>query len=244
MRKRSFGNALIVLLAFSGLGCKGLTVDLDAVPDPADPGQEVKWTVTVRNDTQCPTVDTNTDPVPADSGLAIIFGFNPELDDFGAQEFCRLFMSCQDLGCFEPLVEQAMGPNVAAALSARANATTPEPGISPGTCEEVSFGIDGVVAFCVLDTIAPGETTMAMFTANAPDTGSRNAAQVALAFAPAEGEDCRPGTPIGNDQWILGGCFPLATSTPAPALSPIATGIAAGVLLIAGAVGVYRRRGS
>lgn len=246
MRTLSVGNALIVLLAFSGLGCKGLTVNLSAVPDPAEPGQEVKWTVTVRNDTQCPTVEEELpEPLPDSVGaFSIIFGFDPELDQFGPQEFCRLIMGCDSPDCLGARIEEALGPDAAAALRARANAaTTAEPQIAPGTCEEISLGF-GFSAICALESMAPGETVMAMYTANAPDTGSSNAAQVAVAFALAEGEDCRPGTQVGEDQWILGGCFPFVTSTPAPALSPIATGIAAGVLLLAGAAGVYRRRGS
>lgn len=249
MRKSSVGNALIVLLALSGIGCKGLTVQLSAVPDPADPGESVKWTVSVRNDTQCPTVEEVTDlpaPLPDTAGaIAFIFGFLPELDDFGAQEFCRLVMSCDDPSCILTRVEEAMGPDVAANLRVQANAaTTAEPGIAPGTCEDFGSTSGGVIALCAFDAIDPGETATAMYTANAPDSGSRNAAQVAIALAPALGDDCRPGTEVGDDEWILGGCFPLATSTSAPALSPIATGIAAGVLLIAGMTGLYRRRRS
>jgi hypothetical protein len=248
MKKSYIGNALIVLLALSGIGCKGLTVQLSAVPDPADPGDSVKWTVSVRNDTQCPTVEEVTDlpaPLPDTAGaIAFIFGFVPELDQFGPAEFCRVVMSCDDPSCILTRVEEAMGPAVAANLRAQANAATAAPGIAPGTCEDFASSSDGVFALCAFDALDPGETATAMYTANAPDSGSRNAAQVAIAFAPAVGDDCRPGTQVGDDEWILGGCFPLATSTSAPALSPTATGIAAGILLIAGMTGIYRRRRS
>lgn len=249
MRKSAVGNALIVLLAFSGIGCKGLTVQLSAVPDPADPDESVKYTVTVRNDTECETVDEITDlppPLPDSAGaIAFILGFIPELDEFGAQEFCRLVMSCEDPNCLNTRVEEALGPDVAAAFRTRASeATTAEPGLAPGTCEDFEITPDGLIALCAFDPLDPGETGMAMYTVNAPDTGSRNAAQVAIAFAPALGDDCRPGTQVGDDEWILGGCFPLAATTAAPALSPIATGIGASVLLIAGIAGLYRRRRS
>jgi uncharacterized repeat protein (TIGR01451 family) len=70
-----------VLLGLLGIGCgKGLTVNLTADPDPADPGELVTWTLTVRNDSQCTTTDEMVDlppPFPDQVGVFALFvGFD------------------------------------------------------------------------------------------------------------------------------------------------------------------------
>jgi hypothetical protein len=83
---------------------------------------------------------------------------------------------------------------------------------------------------------------MASHTDTAPDTGNRHAAQVAIGFAPALGEDCRPGTEVEEGVWVLAGCYPLAEAQPVPALSPLVTLLGAGLLLLTGVFGLRHLR--
>jgi hypothetical protein len=251
MRRR--GTLLMVLLGLFGIGCgKGLSVDLFAVPDPADPGQSVTWTVTVRNNTQCATIEEPTDlppPFPDAAGVfAIFLGFIPGVSREDAEDLCRdLMMSgCMDETCLTAQFEESFGPQVAQAVSARAKAAIQqahEPQ-QAGTCDTIinDDGV-GVIAFCAFDALDPFESDTAMHTDTAPDTGNRQAAQFAAAFGFAEGDDCRPGTEIEEGIWTLGGCFPLATE-PAPVLSPLVLGMSALGLLLTGFFGVRHMRRS
>ena len=245
--------ASLAVLAVLGAGCgKGLTVDLSAVPNPAAPGQSVNWTVTVRNDTRCETVTESTDlPPPFPDGVgvfALFVGFDPTLGPGDAEAFCRDFMmtDCRDESCLRARFEEAFGPAVAQALSERAQAAMQqahEPQ-QAGTCATIMNGSTGFVGFCAFDPLSPGETDSAMHTDTAPNTGERNAAQVAIAFGFAQGDDCRPGTEIDPGLWTVAGCFPLAQTRPVPVLSPLATGIGALLLLAGGVFGVRRFRKS
>ena len=252
MRSRDC-TAVLVLFSLVGIGCgRGLGVNLTALPDPADPGQSVQWNVSVRNNSACKTTAGSTNlppPFPDTGAFALILGFIPDLDAFGPVEFCREFAStmaaCSDEACLVAHVQEALGPQVANALQAQAHAALqqPQPQLV-GTCATVANDTSGFAAICTFDPLNPGETGTATHMDTAPDTGSRNAAQVALAFAPAEGADCRPGTEITTGQWELAGCFPIPASRPAPTLSPVATALAALLLLMAGAVGLRRMRKS
>lgn len=250
MRSRD-RTAALMLLSLVGIGCgKGLGVDLTAVPDPANPGQSVQWNLAVRNDTACPTTSGNINlppPFPTSGAFAIFFGFIPGLDAFGAAEFCREFATtmsaCSDEACLAAHVEEALGPQLANALQARAEAALQEPQPSLAGCATIVNDSSGFLGICALDPLNPGATGTAMHMDNAPNTGSRNAAQVAIAFAPAEGADCRPGREITPGEWILAGCFPTVAVHPTPALSPGATALAALLLLTIGVVGLrYRRK--
>jgi hypothetical protein len=246
---------ILATLSLVGFGCgKGLTVNLSANPDPADPGQSVTWTLTVRNDTQCETTGEIIDlppPLPDTVGaFALILGFIPELDQFGAEEFCREFTttmtSCPDELCIARHFEEAFGPQVAGALSAQAHEAIQQaqgPPQPAGSCLTLVNDSEGFAAFCAFDPLSPGETDMASHSDTAPNTGNRNPAQVAIAFAPAEGEDCRPGTEIDDGVWALAGCYPLVAAQPVPTLSPLVTLAGALVLLLTGLLGVrYLRR--
>lgn len=245
--------APLLLLGLLGVGCgKGLTVDLSAIPNPANPGQPVNWTLTVRNDTQCETIGEMIDlppPFPATVGVFALFaGFDPAIGPGDAQAFCRDFMmtECRDQFCLQARFEEAFGPAVAQALSERAHAAMQqahEPQLA-GTCATIFNGAEGFAAFCAFDPLSPGETDSAMHMDTAPNTGNKNAAQVAIAFGFAEGEDCRPGTEVAPGLWTVAGCFPLDKTAPAPALSPLATGFGALLLLAAGVFGLRRMRRS
>ena len=248
MRTRN-RSAALMLISLVGIGCgRGLGVDLTATPDPANPGQSVQWTVSVRDDTACATTagNVNLPPPLPNVAFALILGFIPALDGPGAAEFCREFATtmnaCTDEACLVAHVQEALGPQVANALQARAQAAMQEPQPQlAGTCATIFNDSSGFAAACTYDPLNPGETATAMHMDTAPDTGSRKAAQVALAFAPAEGEDCRPGTEVAPGEWFLAGCFPVPATRPAPALSPVVTALAALLLLIVGAVGLRLR---
>ena len=252
---RTACRAILVCLAVLGTGCgKGLTIDVTARPDPATPGQEVQWDVSVRNDSPCATTEGEIslpDPFPDSVGaLAFIFGFIPGPDQTDPREFCRMFATglndCADQSCVEAHLQEALGPDVANALRAQmqaASAATTAPASTPGTCATLFSSTSGLVGICGFESLDPGKTGKAMWTETAPDTGNTHAAQFAVAFAPAQGEDCRPGREVSEGEWILSGCFPLP-GTPAPALSPFVSGALGGLLLIGGAVGLYRRQRS
>ena len=81
--RRTACKAILVCLAVLGTGCgKGLTLDVTAHPDPAAPGKEVQWDVSVRNDSPCATTEGAIDlpdPFPESFGaVAFIFGFFPD----------------------------------------------------------------------------------------------------------------------------------------------------------------------
>ena len=246
------GTVLLVLLALFGVGCgKGLTVNLSAVPDPAAPGQSVTWTFTVHNSTQCETIDEPTDlpdPFPDAVGVFGLFiGFMPGVDQEDAVDLCRDLMmtDCREEDCLIALFEATFGPRVAQAVSEQAHAAmqqAQEPQAA-GTCATIMNDPGtGVVAFCAFDSLAPNETDTAMHTDTAPDTGNLKAAQLAVAFGFAEGEDCRPGTEVEEGLWTVAGCYPLTTQ-PVPVLSPLTMGLVALSLLLTGFFGVrYMRR--
>lgn len=253
MMRRHGRVVMLGVLGLVGIGCgKGLTVNLDASPDPANPGQSVTWNLSVRNDTQCETTGELIelpDPLPDTAGaFALIVGFIPGLDESGAAEFCREFMTtmttCPDEICIARHFEEAFGPQVANALSAQAHAAIDQAHEAQpaGSCLTLFNDSSGFAAICGFDPLSPGETDTASHTDTAPNTGSRNAAQLAIAFAPALGEDCRPGTEIEEGVWALAGCFPLAEAEPVPALSPLVTLLAAGLLLVTGMVGLRHLR--
>jgi hypothetical protein len=248
--------AVLLLLGILGIGCgKGLTVNLVAVPNPADPGQSVQWNLSVRNDTACETTGEMTNfppPFPNMAGaFALIVGFVPQLDeDGGPVEFCREFMTtmtaCSDASCLAAHFEEAFGPAVANRLRAQADAAIQQAHEAQpaGTCATLEDDSNGFVAVCAFDPLSPGETDTAMHMDTAPNTGSRNSGQVAIAFAPAEGTDCRPGTEVSEGLWILAGCFPAPQTQPAPTLSPVATAMGAILLLVVGFVGLRHVRRS
>jgi hypothetical protein len=247
----SHGSTGVVQSGRHRLGCgRGLGVNLTAIPDPADPGQSVQWTVSVRNDTACTTTTTGLPPpLPGTGAFAIILGFIPGLDAFGPVEFCREFATtmtaCTDEACLIAHVQEALGPQIANALQAQAQAAMQQPQpLLAGTCATVVNDSSGFAAVCAFDPLNPGEKGTATYMDTAPDTGSRNAAQVAVAFAPAEGADCRPGTEITTGEWELAGCFPTPAARGAPALSPVATALAALLLLMVGVVGLRHMRKS
>jgi hypothetical protein len=246
---------LLLTCATFGIGCgKGLTVDLSATPDPANPGQSVTWTVSVRNDTACETTGESIDlpdPLPDNAGaFAIFVGFNQLLEDYPPERLCREFMTtmtaCEDEACLQAHFAAAFGTQLAESLSAQAHAAMQaahEPQ-EAGTCITLNNDSEGFVGLCAFDPLSPGETDTAMHTDTAPDTGERHAAQFAIALAPALGDDCRPGTEVAEGAWLLAGCYPVTAPEGAPALSPLATGGAALLLLAAGFVALRRRRAS
>lgn len=254
MVKRRMRMAVPVVLSVLSIGCgKGLTVNLDASPDPAFPGQAVQWNLSVRNDSPCETTAEATnlpDPFPdAVGAFALILGFIPELEEFGPAEFCREFMStmtaCSDEACVAAHFQEAFGAKVTSALTAQAHAAIEQAKGGPqeaGACITLFNDTSGFAALCGFDPLSPGETDTATHNDIAPNSGNTHAAQVAIAFAPATGEDCRPGTLIEGDQWVLAGCFPTAVVRPTPALSPIATAVGAVLLLLTGALGLRRIR--
>jgi hypothetical protein len=151
---------------------------------------------------------------------------------------------CRTEECLFARFEEALGPETARAISDRAHAAMQaahEPQ-QAGTCDTFSNDSQGVLAFCAFDPLDPGETDTATHTDTAPNTGNRDAAQIAIAFAFAEGDDCRPGTEIVEGVWTLAGCFPPAAAEPVPALSPLALGGAALGLLLTGVYSVRRLR--
>jgi uncharacterized repeat protein (TIGR01451 family) len=253
---RTAYKAILVCLAVLGTGCgKGLTVNVTASPNPASPGDEVQWDVSVRNDSPCATTEGEIslpDPLPDSTGvLAFIFGFIPGTDQqTDPREFCRMFATglndCADQSCVEAHIQEALGPDVANALRAQmqaASAATTAPASTPGICTTLFGGTSGLVGICGFESLDPGKTGKAVWTETAPDSGNTRAVQLAIAFAPAEGNDCRPGREVAEGEWILSGCFPLP-GNPAPALSPFVSGALGGLLLIGGAVGLYRRQRS
>jgi hypothetical protein len=245
--------APLVLLGLLAVGCgKGLTVELFATPNPANPGQSVDWTIKVRNDTPCATTGDTTelpDPFPDGAGVFAIFvGFDPGFGPGDAGALCREFMTtdCPDEVCLRARFEAAFGPTIAQVLSERAHeamqqAHEPQ---QAGTCETIFNDTDGLIAFCAFDPLDPGETDMAMHTDTAPDTGNTNPAQIALAFGLAAGEDCRPGTEVEPGIWTVAGCFPVVPPDPAPVMSPGVMALAAALLFGAGIFSVRRLRKS
>jgi hypothetical protein len=240
---------VLTALTLLGLGCgKGLTVNLTADPNPAAPGQSVTWTVTVRNDTQCETItapDPLPSPIPTTDVGALFVGFDPTIGPGEAESFCSSLMasSCRDERCLFTMFEAQFGPAFAQALSDRAHAAMEahEPQAA-NTCITLANNSDGFAGFCSFDPLSPGETGTAMHTDTAPNTGNTNPAQFAVAFAAAEGSDCRPGTNVEDDFWVLTGCFPVGPTQAAPVLSPLAVSVVALLLLAGGVFGI--RRGS
>lgn len=247
--------AVPLLLTLSLLtGCSGLTVNLTAVPDPANPGDSVKWTVSVRNDTACQTTDEDFDPpdsLPSGAPvLALFIGFNPQLGAFGPAEFCRQFQMgtiCDNLSCLPPILTDALGPAAAERIMAEMHnrASSEAQPLTIGTCQTlVNDSSSGFVGLCGFDPLNPGQTHTAMHTDDAPDTGNRDSAQLAVAFALASGPDCRPGTEISPGLWIVGGCFPTPETSQVPTLSPLTLALLGSLLLAAGAVTLHFRRSS
>jgi hypothetical protein len=245
------GTLLLVLLGLLGIGCgKGLTVNLTADPDPADPGESVTWTLTVRNNTQCATIGEMVDlppPFPDQVGVFALFvGFDPTIGPGDAEAFCRDLMNsdCTTEGCLRTRFEEALGPETAQVISDHAHAAMQaahEPQ-QAGTCSTIINDNEGVIAICAFDPLDPGETDTATHMDTAPNTGNKKAAQIAIAFGFAEGEDCRPGTEIDENIWALTGCFPAAAAEPVPVLSPLALGVGALGLLLTGFLGVRHLR--
>ena len=251
MRKQSCLAASLLFLFALLTGCSGFTVDLVADPDPADPGELVKWTVSVRNDTNCQTVDEDfPDFLPSGAPVeALIIGFNPELAAFGPAEFCRQFQMatiCPGGECIPPVLNDALGPAAAQRVMAEMRASGSSQGqpLTVGTCETIMNDSSGFLGACGFDPLAPGQTHTAMHTDNAPDTGNTDPAQVAVALAFASGPDCRPGTEIDPGLWLLGGCFPLVAESRVPMLSPLSLALLASILFGCGVLAVCRQRRS
>ena len=245
---RGLAAFLILGVGFlSGCG-SGFTVGLVANPDPADPGQSVTWTVSVRNDTHCQTVETDNPPppIPPDFPVAaLILGFNPDLERLGPSEFCRevqMGTICPDGSCLQPMLTDALGPEAANRIMAQAHAqaNSHAPPLAAPSCETIQNDSAGFIGVCEFNPLNPGETQTAMLTDTAPDTGTRHAAQVALAFGFASDSDCRPGAEIAPGVWLLSGCFPTPENR-APVLSPVALGVVAATLLGIGALALRRR---
>src|SRR5262249_28904673 len=147
--------------------------------------------------------------------------------------------NCRDESCLFSIFEERFGPQVANVLSAGARAAMQahEPQAA-GTCMTLTNTPNGFVGVCEFDPLAAGATDSVMHTDTAPNSLNGNPAQLAIAFALAEGADCRPGTNLGDDAWLLAGCFPIGSLQPAPVLSPLTTAIVALLLLSAGLFGI------
>jgi len=248
LKLRGFSAPLLLALGLC-TGCgSGFSVHLSAVPDPANAGQSVQWTLTVRNDTACPTANDVTLPSPFPSNsppLAIIIGFDPNLGASPA-DICRVLQTCQDESCVAGVLGDAVGPDTVNQLMARAQAeiahASAEAPLQSGMCVTESNDSSGFLAVCTLDPLAPGATDTVTFVDTAPNSVNHQAAQLAIAAGAARGNDCRPGTEVTTGQWALAGCFPTAPTSPVPVLSPRILALCAVLIGALGIVTLYRQR--
>ena len=256
MLPRPLGHvvALALTLGFAA-GCgRGLTVNLTSTPQQASPGDVVNWTVSVRNNSRCATVDVPIplpSPLPSQGGaFAIFFGAAPGATRADATAICQQFLNtpfgCSDMNCLAPILEEALGAESAERIMANMRAAaqaaqdgSPSP-LPAGTCATISNTSSMFVGLCAFDPLDPGEIDTAMYSDMVQGSGVTSL--LALALAPAEGDDCRPGTEVDPDQWILSGCFPVETAAPAPLLSPVALYALVVVLIGAGLFGMKKRR--
>lgn len=256
MMPRRFGHvvALALTLGFAA-GCgRGLTVNLTSTPSQAGPGDAVNWTVSVRNNTGCATVDVPIplpSPLPAQAGAFVIFfGAAPGATREDGAAICQQFLNtpfgCSDLNCLAPILQEALGAESAerivtgiraAAQAAQDGSPSPLPA---GTCTTLSNTSTVFVGLCAFDPLDPGEIDTAMYSDMVQGGGLTSL--LAFALAPAVGDDCRPGTEVNTDQWILSGCLPVETAAPAPSLSPVALYALVAVLIGAGLFGMKRLR--
>lgn len=241
--------ALVIALGFAS-GCgRGLTVECNATPSQAEPGDMVQWNISLRNITQC-AAGAGALPVPSlppGSGPVVIFaGLAPDVSQAEAVELCRLIRSssCSEESCFDPILRDSLGVEPANRFKERLHAAMQaarEPVPMPaGTCETVQNDADGFLGVCAFDQLDPQGMDTA--THSATVVGGGMSAQFAWASGSAVGEDCRPGTEVQPGGWVLAGCCPDVAPVGAPILSPFALYAVAALLLAAGALGLYRRR--
>jgi len=243
----TLASLAVVLGLCTGCG-SGFSVGLHADPDPANSGQSVKWTLTVRNDTACATADDVKLPPPFPSNsppIAFIVGFDPDLSAPPAA-ICNAVRMCTDETCLMRILGDAVGADTANQLMARAQAEMSQASsqlsqLQSGMCSTTSNGPSGFLAMCELDPLAAGATDTVMFVDTAPDSIDHQAAQLAFVSGAARGTDCRPGTETAPGEWALAGCFP-ANSRLAPAVSSRTLGACAALLTAVGVVLLYRRR--